>query len=170
MIGSQVITINFATQIKKQSMKFSKILFLGLLSLGALFIGCSKSSDPVPTKEQLLTTAKGWIRSDYTVTESDGNVREQFSDLKACEKDDVWFFTSDGKIKATEGATSCSPPRAEANITWSFNADKTKLTVGSEIWDLTDLSSITLKITLANASTDPQTKANVTVLTFTAVK
>jgi Lipocalin-like domain len=136
---------------------------------------CDKKSDPTITKEELLTIAKGWVKSDYTVTEIDGNVREQFADLKACEKDDVWFFTIDGKLKVTEGIASCSPPRAEQTVTWSFNSDKTKIILptgssGSSVqWDVVELSSTKLRISTIKLSTDPNTKTNTTVYTFVPV-
>jgi hypothetical protein len=147
------------------------MFFIGMVSLFA----CSKS-DPAPTKEQLLTISKGWVRSDYTVTTKTGVLKEKFSDITPCVQDDVFKFTTDGKGKSTEGATSCSPPSADTSFTWAFNTDKTKITIGftggSEVYDVKELSATSLKISFVLVTTDlaDPSNGNVTVITFSPVK
>jgi hypothetical protein len=148
------------------------MMFVALVSL----VSCSKKSDPAPTKEQLLTISKGWVLSDYTVTSKTGTLKEEFSDFAPCSQDDLYKFTSDGKAKSTEGATSCSPATPDSNFTWSFNGDKTKMTLTftgyTEVYDVKELSATTFKISNVLVTTDPKDTSNgdVTVLTFSPVK
>ncbi len=101
-----------------------------ILFLIVLFGSCSKSADPAPTKEQLLSQSKGWIATAVFVEPAVFGTNDFYSILEKCIQDDIVFFTSAGLYRKEEGATKCRPtdPVVWDEGTWTFNADKSIIT------------------------------------------
>jgi hypothetical protein len=161
-----------------------RIIVVALFAVVAF--SCSKKNDPAPaTREQLLTTAKGWILTAGTINPpiqipGAPSGTPAISDffglfLEDCEKDDVFLFTSSGQYRIDEGATKCDPSdqQIKEQGTWAFNSAKTVITVtqadgGSYDINISELSATTLKIT---ESFDPGTGTTYSLtLTYAAVK
>jgi hypothetical protein len=147
---------------------------------------CKKDEAAAPTKEQLLTTTKGWVLTAKTiVVTGQTSEADYFALIAACKKDNISIFTTDGKINGDEGATKCSsgdPQKTDAFATWAFNTDKTSLTVtnvgsssGPTVYTILDLSSTILKISGQETFSTIVSGTTITISglatnTYTAVK
>jgi hypothetical protein len=130
------------------------------IAIGLTFFGllteCKKdsSSAPVqvttptpPSKEELLagTTSKDWKFTKFVA-----NNQDMTSDM-ACMTDNVVTYKKDGAYTEDEGATKCDPSSAQTSTgSWSFNTDKTKLTVrdgmSSTTYSVVSISASELKL------------------------
>ncbi|MES2731155.1 MAG: lipocalin family protein [Bacteroidota bacterium] len=106
------------------------VLFI-LLTCLALPFGCKKNEDSQPDKTVLLagTTSKKWKLTAATATVGI-NIDIYNTYLPPCKQDDIFTFSTDNKYETTEGGTSCSPATTDKG-TWTFNGDKTQLTLTS---------------------------------------
>jgi hypothetical protein len=97
---------------------------LSLLAFVAITTFACKKEDAVADNTTLITTGK-W----KTIAETTAGVDTYASKL-ACEKDNTWAFSTDGKISADEGATKCSPtdPQTET-LAWAFTGTDKKTAI-----------------------------------------
>jgi hypothetical protein len=122
------------------------------LSSVLFFFSCSKKSDPAPSRDQLLSTAKGWKITDASVTVA--NVTQSImSSIPACSLDNIIYFKSTGAYLEDEGATKCTStdPQTVESGTWKFNTDKTVITVISS--DPNNPGTVTLTVVSLTATT-----------------
>lgn len=137
--------------------------------------GVSTGGGGTQTKTEMLS-GKNWKLSAFTVDPAldwDGTgtaVNNLYSQLQACEKDNISKFSTNGSLIYDEGTTMCSTTDIQTmNGTWSFNIDETKITVSvpdfatatnefmswdvnyeytPRTWDIVSLTSTELKVTI----------------------
>lgn len=130
-----------------------RTLALTFAMLGLLFTSsCNKDNEDkaTPNREKLLVGA--WQMKSFTVDPAIDwfgtgvLVSNIYAQLDACDKDDVTIFEANGVVKYDEGGSKCDPqdPQTETG-TWTFNQDKTVLSVKvdgeTQSWDVSKLES-----------------------------
>ena len=163
-----------------------KKLLLLTLSLAALS-ACKKNNDNTPATPSNtdLLVAKSWrvTAQTYTVSSAVLNGGNPLTtDIYAayyatpCRADNFVTFNSNNTLVADEGALKCSPtdPQTKSG-TWSFNSDKTKLTMvdpsqgGTPIpFDIITLSATTLHLRNTTVTNGGVAVTNINELTLTA--
>lgn len=116
-------------------LKWSIIVIVILIS----FSSCKKDSDtPVEdtTTPTELLTAGNWLTTAITINPGVdiGNgviLTDLFSQLDACEKDDLLIFNTNGTVTADEGAVKCdaNDPQSVNDGTWTISSDYQTLTL-----------------------------------------
>ena len=127
------------------------IAFLALLSLTA----CKKDgSSSNSTKKDLIS--RNWKITALTGTFPPLPTIDLYAQMSACEKDNILKISSNGTYVFDEGATKCvsTDPQIIESGNWSFNSTETKVTIGSDTYDIISLSATTLVISQAVAA-DP---------------
>lgn len=132
-------------------------IYTVLFSIVLCFIvsSCQKEK----TKTELLT-GKTWKMSGFNINPGLPNpnggspITDFYTQLSACDKDDLWKYNIDKKYTVDEGASKCnasSPQISEAG-TWTFNATESLLvtTSGTTVTELTiaELSATSLKLNI----------------------
>ena len=146
-----------------------KVTFLfGALTLAVT--GCKKEEEaattsptttPAPTKTELLT-GKNWkvtaVTSDPAIdwNGSGTMVTDVYSQLDACDQDDLIKFNTNFTVTEDEGALKCDPadPQTTNTTTWAWNTNETILTMDddgsgpgtAESYTLLDLNANTLRM------------------------
>jgi hypothetical protein len=119
-----------------------KINLLLIITLTVLVFNCKKDEKATtPISKKDLLTGKSWILSAETVSPpmnvSGTLISDLFSQMDACDKDDIGRFNSNGTYTIEEGLTKCNAndPQVFETGTWTFNSDETILvmTSGSSI-------------------------------------
>ncbi|MFO7656812.1 MAG: hypothetical protein R6W78_07075 [Bacteroidales bacterium] len=115
--------------------KYSILVFLALL----FFVSCGKEESLSKTD---LLTHKPWllVSSIYNppMPQEGGSIVNRIANWPECYKDDLYYYTSGGTYRLTEGATQCSEfdyGVLEVGV-WAFNEDESKLYKG--IFELLD--------------------------------
>jgi hypothetical protein len=127
---------------------FSKKIILLALVAFASFTSCKK--DAAADNAALLTTGK------WKLTAQTDAGKDAFTSKLACEKDDITYFTADGKGVSDEGATKCAATDPQTSpFTWVFaDAAKTQVVVTDSGFALTctiiELTATTLKWSIVN--------------------
>jgi hypothetical protein len=138
---------------KKNTWLTTGILVLLLLVLG---ISCSKDDKNVPlpvSRAQLL--ARSWKQSDLLAAIPGGTPNSVFNTvLTACQRDNIWTFSSDGTYVVTEGASKCNAgdPDTATSGTWQLIENDTKIIIDDikeapQTLAIAELTSSSLKIT-----------------------
>lgn len=104
---------------------------------------CKKDEDNSSTpsnnasKKELLT-AKKWKATGLTLGGTDF-----WSQIDACEKDNINTFKTDGVYIQDEGATKCDPsdPQIITTSTWTFIDNDTKLVYDGDTAKINELSA-----------------------------
>jgi|HubBroStandDraft_2_1064218.scaffolds.fasta_scaffold886970_1 hypothetical protein len=108
-----------------------KITFFSLLVLGFLcalvFVDCNKKNNP-PKSNMTLITQAAWKYDTAGIGDDSSGVIVSPPPpglVKACEKDNIFYFNADGTGSEDEGPTKCdsTSPQTVA-FTWSFNASQ----------------------------------------------
>ena len=163
-----------------------KKLFLLTLGLAALS-ACKKNNDNAPATPGSadLLVAKNWVVTAQTYSVSSAALNggtplttDIFATYYAtpCRADNFITFNSNNTLLADEGALKCSAadPQTKSG-TWSFNSDKTKLTMadpsagGTPVpFDVITLSATTLRLRNTIVTNGGVVVTNVNEITFTA--
>ncbi len=125
-------------------MKSLKLSGIVLASMLVIFSACKKDKDdPQPSKTQMLT-AKNWKLTSVTM-----NGADQYGSIPACTKDDLAKYNTDNTVTYDEGATKCDPddPQTETAV-WAFDNNETQLIEDGQTYDIKELSSNTLKLSM----------------------
>jgi hypothetical protein len=116
-------------------MKHTLILFLSLL-VSAPFVSCGKKNkdpEPVDARTALLINKEWRATADVVVSTNSAGVvttTDRYRDYPACQKDDFIRFNDDFTLLISEGPGKCAPNDPQtATGTWSWNADKTIITM-----------------------------------------
>ena len=143
-------------------MRTLTISAISLVLFAFVISGCKKDKKETPTPTPALTktqmiTAKPWKVTAVTVSPAidwDGQgtmVTDIYSQMDACEKDDLVKFNTNGSYTLEEGTSVCvtGDPQVYETGTWAFNSNETALTItpsGSTVYsyDIVSLSSTTL--------------------------
>jgi Lipocalin-like domain len=108
-----------------------KISFFSLLSLGVLcalvFVNCNKKNNPQVSNMTLITQA-AWKYDTAGIGDDSSGVivaPPPPGVVKDCEKDNIFYFNTNGTGTEDEGATKCdsTSPQTVA-FTWSFNGNQ----------------------------------------------
>jgi hypothetical protein len=115
------------------------LLMLTLIAVA----GCGK--DPVLTKSDLL--AKAWKYKNFTAAAGSLTL-DVMSQMKPCELDDIYRFSSNKTFTVEEGATKCNTtdPQIKESGPWRFNAAETKLYLGTDSVEVIELTSSVLHL------------------------
>ncbi len=118
-----------------------KLALLSLLGIGLLSLGsCKKEEEAAPTRKSLLTAGTGtWKLTASTISPGINvggtTITDFYGQMDACEKDDLFIFTSASanNYKEEEGATKCDPadPQIAATGNWTMSSDEKKLSITS---------------------------------------
>lgn len=132
-----------------------KKAFLAMLVVTAALASCKKDDDSGPSRNELLTSGK-W---QLTAARASGNIATVTIDsniydkgLKACDRDDLYQFNSDGTETKDEGTDKCSSttPQTSQVGTWALLSNDTKLygtLLGtSDTASIVDLTSTTMNL------------------------
>ena len=131
---------------------------LGLWLFTYIFIivvSCQKDKDnhsTVKTKTELLTVGTwkytGAIISPAYDYYGDGTVvKNIFSIMKDCEKDDFEVYKTNGMWEYNEGATRCDPSYPQVfSLPWNFVDNETKLILGGDEHTILELTATTLRL------------------------
>lgn len=123
-----------------------KLLLIAVVSVFA-FYACKKDT---VTKTDLLTQ-HSWKQTGFTL-----NGVSLYDSLDACEKDNIYTFSTSFTYKKDEGATKCDPadPQTAESGNWAFTNSESKLstvpTGGTPtVSDILQLDENTLKLSLS---------------------
>ena len=112
-------------------MKIKNNLFVLLVSVSILGMGCSSKEAPLPikTKTELLTTGS-WKFSSATASGTD--ISNQNPPFSACKKDNVLTFSANGTGNVNEGATKCNAADpTDTPFTWNWLNSETTLHIST---------------------------------------
>jgi hypothetical protein len=147
-----------------------KILFIALIA--ASFASCKKSSSSTTANLDITVTN---VVGNYKMTAATVSGVDVFSaGVTACKKDDIYALTNVGasgtyNYSITEGATSCTPPTAAVNSTYTLdNTAKTLTFNGLGATPAVLNGVVVTSTTIVGASSNFPGFAGVTVtMTFT---
>jgi hypothetical protein len=120
-----------------------KQITLSTIAAGMLlFASCSKddlnptnptnpTTPTTPSKKDLVIDGKWKWTNLQMVTNNNGQdvFTDAWSQVKDCDKDDTYTFTSDGKGVIEENANKCTDDPQTKNITWTINSAETEVMV-----------------------------------------
>jgi hypothetical protein len=118
-----------------------KTNFLLIITITLLAFSCKK--DEKVMKKDLLS-GKDWILISETISPAlDVNgtlITDLYSQLDACDKDDIGKFNSNGTYTLEEGLTKCdvNDPQVYETGTWTFNSDETIIVTSSSTGEVTN--------------------------------
>lgn len=128
-----------------------KILFLFLAA--GIFSSCDKNDD---TATASLDVTMANIAGSYKITAatmtSGGVTADIFNNnsfFAACDRDDVYGFTSTGGYTVTDAGVQCSPANTDAG-TYTVNTAAKTITIDGETWNVTSLTSSQMVATQSN--------------------
>lgn len=112
-----------------------RIPFLVLaIAASSAFVGCgsdNKSEDPTPKSNSELLMAKSWKLTAYTYKEGSAQPEDEYAQLDACAKDDLYKFKANGAFEYNENTNVCAGEPQSFSGNWALtNSDKT-LTVAA---------------------------------------
>ena len=118
-----------------------------LLMVVTTFTACKKDDPaPAPTPAQLIVGK--WKKVTATVTRGSVTISDP-----ACNLDDTFEFTASGSVIVTEN-TKCDPSEpATLTGTYSLSLDGKTLTLDTEVFNVSELTSTSLKVTESNVNT-----------------
>lgn len=141
-----------------------------------VFLSCKGDDEPVNQKEKMLT-GKNWrliaAESDPPILAAGQNISDVYAVMPACAKDDLTKFDSDGSVVFDEGPSKCesTDPQTETSD-WSFNSDKTSITVEIDSktvsYEILEISDSRLKVSFVETDEDTGTNHTITA-TYTAL-
>lgn len=147
-----------------KTLKLTAIIILGLV-----IASCSKEETKTTTTntdKTALLCGKAYSVTAFTLQIGGGTPMDYYAQMESCEKDNTLTFNTNGTTLEDEGATKCDPDDPQTVPgTWSFNADKTKITYDGEEASIITLDGTTLKVQATTTdSTFGEIKA---VITYT---
>ena len=100
-----------------------------------------KKDDAQPSAQDLIS--KSWILSDLQATLNGVTESVYDDEFDACDQDNLYNFTADGKFTVTENIIKCDPPGPDplSSGTWVLLENSTKITI-----DPSDEDPLTLNI------------------------
>lgn len=112
-----------------------RISFLALaIAASSAFVGCgsdNKSEDPTPKSNSELLMAKSWKLTAFTYQEGTDPVEDNYAQLDACSKDDLYKFKASASFEYNENTNVCAGEPQSYSGNWALtNNDKT-LTVAA---------------------------------------
>lgn len=128
-------------------MKHTLTLFFLLLLTGT-FVSCGDNGgdddpEPVDPKTALLINKQWRATADVVVSTNSAGVStttDRYASYPACQKDDFIRFNDDFTLTIDEGFGKCAPNDPQtATVTWSWNADKTVITMRDPSLDSVNL-------------------------------
>lgn len=131
-------------------MKLKKGLILIALA-AIIFTACKKNEDDntpaSKTKTEMITTGS-WITVDMLY-----NGASIWALSDPCSKDDFMTFKTNGTVITDEGATKCDPSDPQTTTdNWSLSSDGKKITIDSEVADLTSLTNTDMVVTFTDSA------------------
>lgn len=104
-----------------------------MLVVAGFVSSCNKDEDPAPTgsnksnSEKLV--GKNWKITAATLKDPSGATTDEYADMEACDKDDLYIYNANGTYVLDAGATKCDPndPQTEPGV-WSMNSGQTVIT------------------------------------------
>jgi Lipocalin-like domain len=116
------------------------VIIMALLAILLPGAACKKD-DVKPSAQDLIS--RSWILTDLLAT-LNGITESVYDDeFDACDQDNLYNFTSDGKFTVTENTIKCDPagPQPLTSGTWVLLENSTKITI-----DPIDEDPLTLNI------------------------
>ena len=132
-----------------------RLSYLSIALMAVLTFSACKKDDPTPpTKTELIS--RNWKITALSGTFPPLPAIDLYAQMSACEKDNIMKVSSNGTYILDEGLTKCnaSDPQVVESGNWSFSSNETKITIGSDTFDIVSLSATTLVITQTVAA-DP---------------
>jgi hypothetical protein len=131
-----------------------KIFFLSLTLSVAFIYSCkddSKTDTPVAKTKTQLLSASPWklvaATVDPAIDVGGTQVTDWYSQMDACDKDDLTKYETNKTGVYDEGATKCDPSDPQSTpFAWTFDLSETKITVDGESYDIVQLDATTLKM------------------------
>ncbi len=128
-----------------------KRIILSIAIIGTLFSGCKKEETTAPKSKTELLCAHYWKITAATIDPplviNGTPITDWFSQMDACDKDDIVKYNSNNTVITDEGATKCDPASPQTSTgTWSFNSNETIITEDGSNADLLELSENVLKM------------------------
>lgn len=149
-------------------MNYQKIISGILILIG--FLSCKGDDEPGSQKEKMLT-GKNWkliaAESDPPIFAGGQSISDVYGVMPSCAKDDLTKFDSDGSVLFDEGPSKCeaTDPQTETS-TWSFNSDKTSMTVEVDSktvsYKILEISDSRLKVSFVETDEDTGTDHTIT--------
>jgi hypothetical protein len=134
---------------------FSKTTSLAAIALLLTLAACKKEETiiaPTPTVDpQALLTSGAWKKTGEVIAGVD-----IFKNNQACELDNTFAYSADGKLIMDEGATKCDPTDIQTETgSWAFvGADKKKLIITQGLiaitTDIIEINATTMKWSFTN--------------------
>lgn len=124
--------------------KFALLAAVAAASLTA----CKKDSENTPNKSRTdLLVDKNWLRTDVTATVG-SNTASAYTQFfpNSCDRDDLYRFTKPNVLTQDEGPTKCGNGPQTFTNTWSFSNNDTKLTIGTDVFDVSEIQDSSLKL------------------------
>lgn len=117
----------------KTNLKFWTVV-MGLITVN---LGCGVAD----TFQTQLISKKGWQLIASKTTSPSGTVNN-FTNLKACERDNLHHFKVDGNLEIDEGPSKCNPndPQTYIEARWSFSDDENYLAINDREYFVIELS------------------------------
>jgi len=155
LIKLGTISVLSCVKFKLSSMKnyyqgsIRMLIMAGLVALA----GCNKD-DASPIHETELTRGTGkWKLTALSVT-AQGQTGDAYADLEECNKDDIFYFNTNGTYQYQSGDSKCdaSEPDIFEEGTWEINGKNLTIEItgdGPETVEIKLLNSTTLKTKLA---------------------
>lgn len=125
---------------------YSKRFFLVLCAAMIVILASCDNDDPAQIKKAELSSNSGkWKLTSLKAT-SNGQTTDVFDQVEDCQKDDIYYFKSDGTIQHLAGSTKCDPtldPDVLYAGTWAWNDKNLVVTIDGteEQWLLSALDS-----------------------------
>lgn len=120
------------------------LLFMFLLT--GTFVSCSDDEEEpaaIDPKTALIINKDWRCTADVVVSTNSAGVTttiDRYASYQACQKDDFIRFNPDFTLLISEGPGRCQPNDPQtATVTWSWNADKTVITMVDPSLDSTNL-------------------------------
>lgn len=130
----------------KEKSLHNSLFIIALLAILLSGAACKKD-DAQPTAQDLIS--KSWILTDLQATLNGVTESVYDDEFDACDQDNLYNFTADGKFTITENTIKCDPagPDPLSSGTWVLLENSTKITI-----DPSDEDPLTLTIEELTAS------------------
>jgi len=122
--------------------------------VAALIALASCGDDPAPIHEEELTNGTGKWKLTALTVKAAGQSGDAYADMEACDKDNIFYFNSNGTYQYQVGATTCyaGEPMIIEEGTWEIEGKNLIIQIGSddpEAVQIKLLNATTLKTTLS---------------------
>ena len=110
--------------------KLQILLIASILFSGIIISSCDKDDEndsPTETKTDLLTSK--WKIAAATIEPAFNGSTNLLTQSSSCSKDNTVLFKTDNTLTLNEEAIICSGQSQTDEGTWSFNSDKTEMSV-----------------------------------------